>query len=61
MGVLGSATQRLVDGVRDFWAITDARVVEKLVEDDEAGVDLSSGEEGEVEWVDFGRVGGAVC
>jgi DNA-binding transcriptional MocR family regulator len=59
--VLGPATQRLVDGFRDFWAITDWRVVEKLVEDDEAGVDLRNREDGEVEWVDFGRVGGAVC
>jgi hypothetical protein len=49
----------LVEGVRDFWAITDVSVVEKLVEDDEAGV--SRVEEGEMELVDFGRVAGGVC
>jgi DNA-binding transcriptional MocR family regulator len=57
--LLGPATQRLVEGVRDFWAITDVSVVEKLVEDDEAGV--SRVEEGEMELVDFGRVAGGVC
>jgi DNA-binding transcriptional MocR family regulator len=65
--VLGPATQRLVEGVRDFWAITDVRVVERLVEDDEAGLEMVGGkgevdeEKGMVEWVDFGRVGGGVC
>jgi hypothetical protein len=57
----------LVEGVRDFWAITDVRVVERLVEDDEAGLEMVGGkgevdeEKGMVEWVDFGRVGGGVC
>jgi hypothetical protein len=67
-GVLAAATQRLVDGARDFWAITDPRVVERLVEDDERSPEGLSHVDGDgnggVPWVDLGRVqggGGGDC
>ena len=41
--VLGATTKRLADGVNDFFRIKDKKVIEKLLEEDEAAVQGKAG------------------
>jgi DNA-binding transcriptional MocR family regulator len=39
-GELGKVTQRLAEGVQSFWAVREVKVIEDLLDEDEAGLEI---------------------
>jgi hypothetical protein len=37
---LGKVTQRLAEGVQSFWAVREVKVIEDLLDEDEAGLEI---------------------